>query len=181
MSLTVVIPTTLERPSLAWAIESVREQIIPTELLVISDVEHTGIGPTMNRAMQLVRTTHVAFLGDDDVIDTAMHHWFTQMDEDSDLFIFSMRYRNGTVIPQTTDPYELTFGSVGASFVAKSNVVRRFPFIHEDIDNHIHEDWTFIEQVRHAGLKIQVVPTVAWLIGVSTPGHSDPFASNRGP
>ena len=52
---TIVIPT-IARFTLQRTIDSARAQTVPCELVVEHDPDRTGCGPTLNRALERVRT-----------------------------------------------------------------------------------------------------------------------------
>jgi hypothetical protein len=68
--LTFVIPVAGYHQDVArQAIESVKAQTIPCELIVIQDTDGRGAGWARNKGLQQVQTTHVTFLDADDTID----------------------------------------------------------------------------------------------------------------
>jgi glycosyltransferase involved in cell wall biosynthesis len=162
--LTIVIPT-IYRDTLGRAIESVQSQTVPTELVIISDLERTGAGPTMNRAVRAVESDFVGFLADDDRLHVSAHEWWLEAGGlEADLFIFTMQYADGRKLPVTTDAAKLGLGNVGGSFILRKGVVERFPFIREEVNRCYHEDWQMIAAVREKGFRIIVSSRVGYYI-----------------
>ena len=74
MRLTIVIAT-IGRPELMRAINSVKAQTVPTQMVVETDIDRRGAGPTRNLALKRVTSPWVGFCDDDDELDEHYHEW----------------------------------------------------------------------------------------------------------
>ena len=161
--LTVVVPT-IGRRTLTRTVDSILDQTVPCEYLVVSDLARNGTGPTQNLACESVATTYVGFVGDDDRLDIRYHEWMLDVGE-FDLLVFTMQYPGGVILPQSgTEPGDLSFGSVGGSYVIRTELVRAHPFITEDATAGLNEDWWMIRTLRDAGAKVVVSPRIAYFV-----------------
>lgn len=163
MKVTVVIPT-INRWTLQHAIRSVLTQTRPCELVVCSDLERYGTGPTLNRAIEAVRTPYVGFLGDDDRLHSRYVEWFEAENAGADLFLFQMAYEDGGILPGHTTVSALRRSGAGGSFLMRTALARRLRFVTEDVSIGYHEDQMMIELVRDLGHRIQISPRVAYLV-----------------
>ena len=164
-SLTVVVPT-IGRPTLDVTLRSIMAQTLPVEFIVVSDLDHRGAGPTMNRGASIARTDYVGFVADDDRLDTRYHEWFEWENRTAraDLFLFKMRYEGGGTLPTTTTPAELHLGGAGGSFIVRRSLLWEHSFITEDAPNHVHEDWEMIEWCRQNDKRIHVDERIAYYV-----------------
>lgn len=158
--ITVLIPT-IGRDTLMRAVDSVLAQTVRCEVHVLHDKERIGPGPMLNRMLPFVHTPWVAGLADDDSFEPHFAKLVTQQPQDVDMLVFQMRYPDGRVLPWTTNPDELTFGGVGASYVTKTEMARKVGWIDRPYPE--PEDWPMICAVREIG-KIVVVPEVVYRI-----------------
>lgn len=165
--LTVIIPT-IGRSSLAAAVASVAAQSVPTGLVVEFDHERTGCGPTLNRAVGLVETDWVLALGDDDELTPDCAALVADNGAGADLIVFQMRYPDGRVLPTVTDPEQLSFGTVGASYAVRTWMARQIGWIDEPCTPTLAEDWEMIFAVRNLGHRVKVIPRVAYLVRPAT-------------
>lgn len=161
--LTVLIPT-LGRDTLERAVDSVKTQTVPCEVIVEYDPTRTGAGPTLNRMLPHVRTPWVATMGDDDELDPRYAELLAAQDQTLDLVIFQMRYQDGRVLPTHTEPAHLAFGGVGCSYAVKTEVARRIGWIREPCHSLLAEDWEMIRTVREMGGNIRIVPQVTYYV-----------------
>ena len=170
---TVVIPT-IGRASLWRAIASAMAQTVQCDLVVEHDPYRTGVGPTLNRAIQSVMTPWYIGCADDDVLLPTFAERVLEQDQRLAMIIFQMRYvsqtppptaGDGDVLPVVTDVAQLECGNVGSSFAIKTEVARSIGYM--DIPcagSGRAEDWEMIEAVRSQGLPMLIVPEVQVLL-----------------
>lgn len=163
--LTIIIPT-INRPTLQRAVKSVLEQTVPCELIVVSDLRHSGAGPTRNRAIQSARTEWLGFLDDDDTLKPNYHQVMQENWDNYDLVVSRITLThmgNDGLVPEPniTDPKDLRKGHVGMSFVVKTDLAKQYPFQNE-FDYGQGEDWLFIDTLRNNGARIKLIPEVLY-------------------
>lgn len=168
MTLTVLIPT-VGRPSLPHAARSVELQTAPTGLIVESDPDRTGCGPTLNRMLPLVQTPWLSTMGDDDMLGPHYTERFLAQDLDAlDMVIFQMRYADGRVLPTVTEPSALMHGNVGATYIVRTDLVREVGgWIKEPSRPFLAEDWEMIAAVRALGARIRIVHEIHYHVGAA--------------
>lgn len=161
--LTVLLPTT-GRSTLERAVESVRAQTVPCDLIVERDTDGIGAGPMLNRMLPGVTTTWVHTFADDDTLEPTFAELLAAQDQAADLIVFQMRYESGLVLPTVTDPAHLRFGAVGCSYAVKTDVARRVGWIRKPCTPSLAEDWEMIRTVRDNGGVIKIVPQVVYRV-----------------
>lgn len=171
--LTVVIPT-IDRPTLARAVDSVMRQTVPTYWIVERDPNRTGCGPTINRALRRVTTPWLATLGDDDTLHAMFTELLATQDQAADMVIFQMQYEDGSRLPLATDPADLNLGLVGCSYAVKTDVARSIGYIEQPCTPLLAEDWEMIRTIRDQGGDIRIVHRVAYYV------RHDPHADESG-
>lgn len=158
---TVIIPT-IGRDSLSRAAGSVINQTCPTFLIVSKDPARSGCGPTLNNALPDVSTEWVATMGDDDELHPQYTETFESQKLDQlDMVILAMRYGDGSVLPKKQDPDKLMRGDVGATYIVRTDMVRR---LGGWMKSPGEEDWDMILRCRAAGARIKIVTTVRYYV-----------------
>jgi glycosyltransferase involved in cell wall biosynthesis len=160
MSLSIIIPT-LRRDTLKRAMTSVSQQTIPTTCIVHYDKDRIGAPKLRNEMIKEVKTTWVGFCDDDDWLDIHYHEWLKY--QRADMIIFQMKRPDGMVLPDHTDTDRLAYNWVGISFALRTSIAKQFPF-----KDRIGEDFDLIQRVVQAGLRVVVLPQVAYFVGEST-------------
>ncbi len=146
------------------AVQSVENQTVDTHYIGRKDTEHEGAGATRNKAIQNALTEWVGFLDDDDVLDPHYHEWLNEEWSGYDVVIFKMKIGPQEVIPQTNEVENLKLGGVGISFALKTELAKRFPFITEDRESVLHEDWEMIKTLREKGYRVKISERVAYYV-----------------
>lgn len=163
--LTIVIPT-MHRPTLSKAIASVVYQHERAEMIVVSDLHHSGAGPTRNRGIQAVRTPWVGFLDDDDVLLPDYVPVMQQHMDDADLIVSRIVKNLDYSLPlipeaHITDASQLKRGMVGISYCVRTELAKSNPFVNEFAYGE-GEDWEFINRLREQGYRINIIPDVLY-------------------
>lgn len=163
-SLTIVIPCREKTFTLVGAIQTVEGQTVDTQHIVQKDTEHEGAGLTRNKAIQNVLTEWVGFLDDDDRLDPHYHEWLNEECSDYDMVIFKMKVGPQELIPKTNRVEDLNFGDVGISFALKTELAKQFPFVKENRNKGLHEDWEMVRALRDKGYKIKISEHITYYV-----------------
>lgn len=139
-------------------------QTQPCDLLIETDLNRTGCGPALNRALGRVTSTWMMGLADDDSLCRTAAQCLSEQDQFAAMVIFQMRDPDGIVLPNTTNPDELAMGMVGASYAIKTEVAREIGFLDVPSSGERPEDWEMITEVRARGLPIVIVPEVQVIV-----------------
>lgn len=159
-SLTIVIPTTgrdtLERASAsAWAAAD--------EVIVVHDDGRYGApGLARNAAADQVRTSHVGFLDDDDVLIPEPYRRVTlDVHPAAPMVIHPMFHPELGPVPRPGWPIEL--GNVGISFTLRAEVFRQHRFV-PGPPMTIAEDFELVRRLMDLGYPIAVSPEIAYVV-----------------
>lgn len=160
--LTIVIPS-IGHKDWQRAVDSVRNQTVPTEWILEPDAGYKGrgAGPTRNLAIQKVETEWVGFCDDDDYLDPHYHEWLVEESPSFDMVIFKMKNQPNGGVPYSTDVEMLRYNEVGMSFALKTGLAKRFPF-----ENMLGEDFDLIMRVKNSGARIKISEHIAYFLGV---------------
>lgn len=171
--ITVVTPTIPPRRDLlAQAVDSVRAQVLqPVEMVIETDLEHTGAPATRQRGLERVATDWVAFLDDDDWfmpqhLDHLMQHavetqadyvysWFETAPPGSDPFPvthFTQPYDPASPVATTITVLVRTELALGVGFKPHDDANDRWP----------GEDWRFQMGCQAAGAHITHLVEKTW-------------------
>jgi glycosyltransferase involved in cell wall biosynthesis len=182
----VCIPTIPPRRALLReALVSVLEQTRPVdEIIVVTDVDGDGAGPTRNRAWRRASADWVAFLDDDDMlgpthVETLLAHsaeadvvypWFHLPTGVDPLFV----HRNGELVPAFGVPFgdeQLNHLLTQGNFIPVTVLVRRawlefvdgFPTPGTARWPHAEcEDWGCWQDLARHGARFKHVPERTW-------------------
>lgn len=162
---TIVIPT-IARWTLQRTIDSARAQTIPCAIVVEHDPDRTGCGPTLNRALDRVETEWFGPVADDDVLCNDFAERTLEHAAYADMVVFQMLMKDGRVLPETMDPAELMFGSVGGTFAMRTSLAREIRYMNGQSGHNYAraEDWEMIQAVRGRGGRIVVVPEIMFVV-----------------
>lgn len=185
-----VIPS-IARPTLARSLQSlirqtktdwrahvifdgVKKSVIPIQdgRITYSWIEKkigygNSAGYLRNIGLSLVRTPWVAFLDDDDSLDSCYIEWLfkhIRKQPEVDLFCFRMVYyhREGLVIPELK--YKqidgLRNGQVGISFALRTQILTEPPYIRYKPS--WIEDWLFLREIINRGYQTKLLDEVAY-------------------
>ena len=161
-SLTIVIPTTgrdtLERASAsAWAAAD--------EVIVVHDDGRYGApGLARNAAADQVKTTHVGFLDDDDVLIPEVYRRVTlDVHPAAPMVIHTMWHPELGPVPRPGWPIEL--GNVGIGFAMRTEVWRALgPFIPGPPHSMVGEDFELVRRAMDRNLPIALSPEIAYIV-----------------
>ena len=116
-----------------------------------------------NLGLQHVQTPWVAFVDDDDTIDTQyvniLHHE-VQQNEDAHIIIFRMKYTDGRVLPPH-DHTDFVLNHVGISFAMKMDYVRDKSLTFRPSST---EDFELLDRCRQAGASIRISPSITYYV-----------------
>jgi glycosyltransferase involved in cell wall biosynthesis len=124
-------------------------------------------GYLRNIGLSLVRTPWVAFLDDDDSLDSHYIEWLLEYichQPEIDLFCFRMvyYYREGVTIPDMK--YKqldgLRNGQVGISFALRTQILTDPPYIRYKPS--WIEDWLFLREIINRGYRTKLLDEVAY-------------------
>ena len=159
-SLTIVIPTTgrdtLERASAsAWAAAD--------EVIVVHDDGRYGApGLARNAAADQVKTTHVGFLDDDDMLVGEVYRRVTlDVHPAAPMVIHTMWTPDLGPVPRPGWPIEL--GNVGISFALRAEVFRQHRFIAGPPLTMRGEDFELVRRLMDLNYPIALSQEVAYL------------------
>ena len=175
-SLTVVIATTgrdtLER-AYRSALHAADDVIIVADGcpdLVHADL-HVDLGcPGLvrNAAAPLVRSTHVGFLDDDDVLIPDVYRRVAlEVHPAAAMVIHTMLHPELGPVPRPGQP--ITLGNVGISFTCQTSLWRDRPFIAGPHRNKINgtmrgEDFELVRRFQDHGLPVALSPHIAYVV-----------------
>lgn len=160
--LTIIIPTIM-RPTLDRAIQSVEDQTIRTNYIIVGDVNRIGPGLTRNSAVKEVHTSWVGFLDDDDYLDEHYHEWLQKEKDGYDVVVFRMKNSPlvEEAIPKSTNVDDLEYNQVGISFALRTKLAALYPFSNKVPG----EDHELLMRLKKDGYKIKISDKVAYYIG----------------
>jgi glycosyltransferase involved in cell wall biosynthesis len=186
----VIIPHVPVRPnSLAKAIKSaVTQTVKPRDIIVATDLDREGAGPTRNRALAKATTTWCAFLDDDDL--WLPKHLEVLLD-DAEQSKADVVYSGCTVIGQQGQvvPRREEWGRFGLPFneerlrqksylpvtsLVRTELAQRAWF--EAPEGSLYDDWGFYLRMLDLGAVFHHVPEITWIWshnGKNTSGQPD--------
>lgn len=173
----VIIPHVPVRPnSLVKAIKSaVTQTVRPREIIVSTDLDREGAGPTRNRALAKAMTTWVAFLDDDDLL--LPNHLQVLLDA-AESFGADVIYsgchvigKDGQVLPRKEEwgRFGLPFDAdllrkrsyMPVTSLVRTSLAQRAWF--EAPEGSLYDDWGFYLRLLDLGAQFYHVPEVTWL------------------
>lgn len=177
MNIAVVTPSLPTRSQeLCRAIQSVNQQSLPPDVhLIAVDYAHVGPAVLRNRMIEQTDAEWIAFLDDDDRLDS--HHLSTLAAyvDRADVIIPHCRF-DGRPIPRShyNVPYRRErlrqHGIFPITVLARRDFIVKVGMFNPD-DR--YEDWVMFNKMADAGARFLVVPKVTWTYTRLEPSRTD--------